>query len=77
MPMLQVESQVAGADALSAEDRAAITEALPAVSKSGSWIEACSSCLGASLSLLAGSELAHCRDCGLHDIAVGVRASLS
>ena len=77
MPMLQVESQVVGADALSAEDRAAITEALPAVSKSGSWIAACSSCSGASLSLLSGSELAHCRNCGLHDSAAGVRASLS
>ena len=75
--MLQVESQVAGAETLSAADRAAITEALPVVSKSGSWIEACSSCLGASLSLLAGSELAHCRDCGLHDGTVRLRGSLS
>ena len=68
---------MAGADALSADDRAAITEALPVVSKSGSWIEACSSCLGAGLSLLSGSELAHCRDCGLHDSTAGLRESLS
>ena len=77
MGSAEVEAELAGAPAqLSAEDRAAITEALPEVSKSGSWLQECASCLDGSLELLAGPDQAHCRECGLIDNAPPLRENL-
>ena len=77
MHSAEVEAELAGAPAqLSAEDRAAITETLPEISKSGSWIRECASCLDASLELLAGPHLAHCRECGLIDNAPALKENL-
>jgi len=77
MQSAEVEAEVAGVPAqLSAEDRAAITETLPEISKSGSWIRECASCLDTSLELLAGPGLAHCRECGLIDNAPALKQNL-
>ena len=77
MQSAEVESELAGAPAqLSAEDRAAITETLPEVSKTGSWIQECASCLDASLEVLLGPQQAHCRECGLIGNAPPLRENL-
>lgn len=73
MQSAEVEAVMVGTPAaLSAADRAAITEALPAISKTGSWITACSACLEGDLELLGAPDLAHCRDCGLVDGAASL-----
>ncbi len=77
MQSAEVESELAGAPAqLSAEERAAITEALPDIYKTGSWIQQCASCLDASLEVLVGSQQAHCRECGLIGNAPALRENL-
>ncbi len=77
MQSAEVESELAGAPAqLSAEDRAAITETLPEVSKTGSWIQECASCLDASLEVILGPQQAHCRECGLIGNAPPLRENL-
>ena len=77
MGSAEVESELGGAPAqLSAEERAAITEALPEVSKSGSWIQQCASCLDSSLERLVGPDQAHCRECGLLEDASPLRENL-
>ena len=77
MGSAEVESELAGAPAqLSAEERAAITEALPEVSKAGSWVQQCASCLDASLELLLAPDQGHCRECGLIGNATPLRENL-
>ena len=77
MGSAEVESELAGQPAqLSAEERAAITGALPEVSKTGSWIQQCASCLDASLELLVEPQQAHCRECGVIGNASPLRENL-
>ena len=78
MRSAEVEAELAGENSeLTQDDKSALTEAVPDVSKSGSWLEACSSCLDADLELLAEPDLEHCRECGVHQNTPARREFLS
>ena len=78
MRSVEVEAELAGGNSeMTQDDESALTEAVPDVSKSGSWLEACSSCLGADLELLVEPDSEHCRECGVHQNASARRESLS